>query len=223
MVNNPGCVISEKQIALLFGEAYLRGATMHNAISGFKSCGVPFNNNIFQEHNFAASATTERPLINENEVNVFENITLETETPILVEHKTNLSPCIIPGETQSNHITDDSIDIVSMCQPGPSTKDGLQETDIMPTHKYRNTEIKLPALPTATRKTSRKPRAKLPSMVLTCTPVKDYLQQKLKIKNDLIKEKEDKKNKIENVEAIKKKSIKRKLYDSSSSDNEEPV
>jgi len=44
MINHFGFVILETHIASLFGEAYIKGAKMHNAISGFKSCGiVPFN------------------------------------------------------------------------------------------------------------------------------------------------------------------------------------
>lgn len=53
--------------------------------------------------------------------------------------------------------------------------------------KFRN----LPELPTAKKNITRKPRAKLPSIIITCTPVKSYLEQKLKDKNDLVKENEE--------------------------------
>lgn len=64
MISHPRSVISEAHIASLFVEAYVKGENMHNAISGFKSCGIkPFNRNIFGEHDFTAAATTERPLL----------------------------------------------------------------------------------------------------------------------------------------------------------------
>lgn len=44
---------------------------MQNAISGFKSCGIePFNSQIFQDQDFPASATTDRPLVIENNINI---------------------------------------------------------------------------------------------------------------------------------------------------------
>jgi hypothetical protein len=44
MIYHLGPVISEAHIPTLFGEAYVKGANMKNAISGFKSCGIePFN------------------------------------------------------------------------------------------------------------------------------------------------------------------------------------
>jgi len=83
------------------------------------------------------------------------------------------------------------IDYATICQPGPSTTDGV-EVILPPTiSKYRN----LPELPTAKKNITRKPRAKLPSIIITCTPVKSYLEQKLKDKNDLVKEKENRKRK----------------------------
>jgi len=59
----------------------------------------------------------------------------------------------------------------------------------------KNIKNILPELPKATRKITRKPRAKIPLMILTCTPVKNYLEQKLKAKNYLVKEKEEEKRK----------------------------
>lgn len=213
MTNHPGFVILETNIASLFGEAYIKGANMHNAISGFKSCGIePFDPNIFQKHDFAASATTDIPLVIDSDINIDPSLTLET-------HPT------IPQ----------TIDYATMCQPGPSTADGLEIHNVILTPTIsKNMQNILPELPKATRKTTRKPRAKLPSMILTCTPVKNYLEQKLKAKNDLVKEKEEgkrkrmeKKSQVNKPNCIKKKrqkSVKKKLfvYESSSSDNEEP-
>lgn len=79
MINNPGLVITEAHIASLFGEAFLKGATMYNAINGFKSCGIePFNPNIFQENDFAASATTDRPLEIGCDINIDQRLRYST-------------------------------------------------------------------------------------------------------------------------------------------------
>lgn len=61
--NHPGRIVTQYQIASLFGAAYNRAATMQNAISAFAKTGVsPFNPNIFCEADFAPSQTTEIPL-----------------------------------------------------------------------------------------------------------------------------------------------------------------
>jgi len=63
MVSHPGRRISTYDQAELFCEAYLKAATMKNAISGFASCGLwPFNHDIFQHQHFASSIITDKPL-----------------------------------------------------------------------------------------------------------------------------------------------------------------
>lgn len=57
MINHPGCVISEANIPFLFGETYIKGANMQNAINGFKACVIEsFNSNIFQGNNVSVVA-----------------------------------------------------------------------------------------------------------------------------------------------------------------------
>lgn len=59
--NHPGRVVTQFQIALLFGSAFERAATMHNAVSAFKKTGIaPFNPNTFTDAEFAPSETTEK-------------------------------------------------------------------------------------------------------------------------------------------------------------------
>jgi len=62
MVSHPGRRITTYDQAELFCEAYLKTATMRNAISGFASCGLwPFNPDIFQDSHFAPSMITDEP------------------------------------------------------------------------------------------------------------------------------------------------------------------
>lgn len=53
-------VVTQFQIASLFGKAYLKASTMTTAISGFRATGIwPVDANIFTEHDFLASAATD--------------------------------------------------------------------------------------------------------------------------------------------------------------------
>lgn len=58
--NNPGRVVTQFQLAKLFGAAYCKTATIQNAVSGFSKTGIfPTNRNVFSEADFAAAETTE--------------------------------------------------------------------------------------------------------------------------------------------------------------------
>ena len=49
------------QVAKLFTAAYNKAATMQNAVSGFKKCGInPFRPDIFTEEDFLPSMLTDR-------------------------------------------------------------------------------------------------------------------------------------------------------------------
>jgi len=52
---------------------------MQNTISRFKFCGIePFNSQIFHDQDFAASATTDRPIVIENNINNDSSLTPNT-------------------------------------------------------------------------------------------------------------------------------------------------
>lgn len=59
--SNPGRVVSQFQIAKLYGNAFVRAATMTTAVNGFRKTGVwPLNPAVFVDHDFAPSETTDR-------------------------------------------------------------------------------------------------------------------------------------------------------------------
>jgi len=199
MINNPGCVISEATIGQLFSEAYVRAATLGNAINGFKACGIePFNANIFPDEEFAAAATTDKPLCEETTIthefaNVLENIPTQNE---LIE----------PDLLVINH--DDL-----------STNNILVPENVEPNMGQPAT-FKIPELPVAPIKVPKRVRSKLPSMLLTSSPVKLHLEQKKKLKEDLIQSKKTRKEermakqKIKKEKALikKKNMVKKKLF-----------
>ena len=62
MVTNPGRRISLFDVAAIFGRAYLRTANADKAVRGFEACGLwPFNENVFNDEDFAASRVTDEP------------------------------------------------------------------------------------------------------------------------------------------------------------------
>ncbi|KAJ8953481.1 hypothetical protein NQ318_023602 [Aromia moschata] len=64
MVNHPGIPITDRNFGPMLGEAYGKAATVNNAVKGFRACGVePFNPNVFEESDFAPSATSERDYV----------------------------------------------------------------------------------------------------------------------------------------------------------------
>lgn len=62
LVMHPGRPVTIRQVAKLFGSAFLKAAVMQTATNGFRQTGIyPLNRNIFPEHIFAPSLTTDRP------------------------------------------------------------------------------------------------------------------------------------------------------------------
>ncbi|CAK1554377.1 unnamed protein product [Leptosia nina] len=58
-----GRIISQFDVAKLFGEAYLKAASPQNAVRGFESTGIwPTNRHIFSDADYLPSAMTDRPL-----------------------------------------------------------------------------------------------------------------------------------------------------------------
>lgn len=57
---NPGMVVTVRQVAELFGKAFVQAATMSTAVNGFKTSGIwPHDPSVFSESDFVASLTTE--------------------------------------------------------------------------------------------------------------------------------------------------------------------
>lgn len=59
LVSHPGRVITQYQVAELFGIAYCRCATIEKAVNAFRMCGiVPLNPGVFTDEDFAPSEVT---------------------------------------------------------------------------------------------------------------------------------------------------------------------
>uniref|UniRef100_A0A2S2PYJ0 Uncharacterized protein n=1 Tax=Sipha flava TaxID=143950 RepID=A0A2S2PYJ0_9HEMI len=120
---------------------------------------------------------------------------------------------------------------MSLCQPSPSNRDGLTFEeyiyDSQETVVSEPKTAKLPNLPTATRTLSTRKRDKLPS--ITSSPVINHLEKKKNLKEELMKAKEERKlkrlekNKTKNTKLLKRKTVKKSLFQlPESSEDEEP-
>lgn len=109
--NNPGRVVTQFQIAKLFGVAYEKAATLETAASGFRKTGIyPTDANIFGESDFAPAETTERKGINEIGGQTIENEG-ETETAGIAYEQDNINGDQQDKEQNRNCLSP---------QPGPS-------------------------------------------------------------------------------------------------------
>ncbi|GBP12702.1 hypothetical protein EVAR_10342_1 [Eumeta japonica] len=60
--SNPGMVVTIRQVAEIFGKAFIETSTMATAVNGFKKCGIwPYDPSVFSESDFAPSLVTDIP------------------------------------------------------------------------------------------------------------------------------------------------------------------
>lgn len=160
--NYSGRIINQYDVAKIFSPAYLKGATPHNAVSGFKRTGIwPFNPRIFGDEEFAPASVTDRPL--ENSV-----VTPTSEVNKVPSPKANNL------ESDLVH-TLDTYQLETMVATTSSTPQQpiknctkVSPTDIRPIPK-----IDVMKMSTRKRKTQR-------AEVLTTTPVKNIQLEKMK-------------------------------------------
>ncbi|XP_018570759.1 uncharacterized protein LOC108910590 [Anoplophora glabripennis] len=154
-------------------KAYLKVASVANAKSGFRATGIePFDPDIFTALDFVTAKTTE---IEQNTADKHLEASLNVET-----------------KTQEQRLKENEAGISTpmKTQPIASTSKSTSPKEV----------FGLPPLPRGSQK-NRRPRKKLPSLVISSTPVKNALQAK----NDEKIEKERKKKLREQAKIDKKK------------------
>lgn len=85
LFTHPGrCVTIYYDIATLFNAAFTRAAVMVTAINGFRKTGIfPFNPDIFPDHLFAPSLTTDQPMpLDQNSTVLQQNYTAVDSAPV---------------------------------------------------------------------------------------------------------------------------------------------
>jgi hypothetical protein len=180
--------ITPYEIAGLFNKAYCKTATMTNAVAGFKDTGIhPLNPNVFTDIDFLPADT----LLSNLEVSeiVVENDEV-MESPICSRQNAPDA-----GKAPNGSLDNDQ----TLCRPSTSR----QGNDALRQDLTLENLIPLPKkMPVGTRKKGQK---KQHSEVLTSTPQKNLILERMKIKEEKEREKELKrKRRIENA---KKKDL----------------
>lgn len=192
---NPGRVVSVFQIAKLFGNAFIKAATMSTAINGFRKTGIwPCNPNIFTDADFLAAETTDRPISQVNasmnfnpgneEANISSNQREEVASLPDVENVTTSSARVsspMPGcswmNLQNSSTADDSDD------PPTFKDDTLTSRYHPPTPKcftpppITSPEDIMPIPHVGKLDTVRAQRKRGKTVILTDTPYKDELEE----------------------------------------------
>ncbi|KAF2884452.1 hypothetical protein ILUMI_21718 [Ignelater luminosus] len=91
--SNPGQVVTQFQVAELFGQAFIRAATMSTALNAFKACGIfPYNDQIFTDADFVAVEATDI------ELNAEERRSADEQQPPLTPLNQNTLQLSLPQE-----------------------------------------------------------------------------------------------------------------------------
>lgn len=113
---HPGRVVTHFQVASLFNAAYIKAATIPNALSGFSATGIaPFNDNIFPDWMFAAAEVTNAEEDDNRGENQIQDGHLNEIDDVNVNVMTNSVP-IVQSTKVSNENNNETLVF-----PGPSS------------------------------------------------------------------------------------------------------
>lgn len=180
---NPGRTVTIYQVSKLFSTAYEKAATIEIALSGFRATGIsPLNPNIFPDHVFLPSLTTDVPDT--------------TPGPVLINNETLKSPSLDKSVDEAGPST--SKDYI---EAGPSTS--MEDEDEVDPSTPAEDDIQsmlhqLSPIPQSTQRKSTKRKSSNYQDVLTESP---YLQSIREKENE--KKQEQDRKKQRNV--VKKK------------------
>ena len=180
-VQIPGCQLVSKELLVFFGEAYNKAASVATAVNGFKAAGIwPVDPSVISEDEFAPSDVTERPLVAEQSVEQPSCNSVPNVEPPLATVATDISASGSRGVLQTN-------DIPSCSGAEPEL---VKAATICP-------------VPVRAQTVSNR-RSTLGATILTSSPYKISLEEKLKKKkgikapeNKAHDQQNDKRNKAE--------------------------
>ncbi|KAJ8889699.1 hypothetical protein PR048_009200 [Dryococelus australis] len=101
-LNYPFRVVTAYQVAELMGKAYLRAATIENAVNGFQKCGIcPFNPGVFRDSDFSFHVSSKLATESRSNENQGPGI-----SQLIHEESTSLSTSVVHvSPTQTNPST----------------------------------------------------------------------------------------------------------------------
>ncbi|KAJ8869460.1 hypothetical protein PR048_028451 [Dryococelus australis] len=126
LLNQLGRSVTIYQIGNLFNAAFFRAATVRTAVKGLKKTGIcPFNRNVFPDHLFAPSDTTEQPLDNSHETPAVRR---STALPAELQPSTSSCTFAMVGPHRSRPISRSTA-----VEPLPSTPRSTSMEESQPT------------------------------------------------------------------------------------------
>ncbi|KAK9746013.1 hypothetical protein QE152_g6468 [Popillia japonica] len=174
-----GKAITDKEIGRLFGDAYIKAATIGVAIKGFASCGIePYNPGVFSDVDFAPSTVTERHLLSQSEIPIeaqeLSSDTGDSDNEPLANYKRRMirHSTASPSTSKQNfHSPSSHTNLV-----GSASNEKLTPLSCQPCKKGNRKNLwEIRPLPTYNRPVTNRKRQK--TSVITSTPVKLALEE----------------------------------------------
>jgi hypothetical protein len=239
--SNPGMVVTVRQVAEIFGKAFIQASTMATAVNGFRKCGIwPYDRTVFSEIDFAPSLTTNiQQTITETlpETNSSDNepTALNTQFDLTdapeTTTATTIPPMVASVSTLRDSIINDAIEEPMTChtpvvmipseieaEPEPGCSTWMSNTQINQSPSSPNSVFPVVSpqqvMPyPATRKISRVTRKRGKTAIITSSPYKKQLEETLEKKKQAEENKKRKKDAKEKIKNKKTKSAKNKKND----------
>lgn len=235
---HPGRPVTIYQVGKLFGVAFQKAASVQNAVSGFRKCGIfPLNPNVFEEWMFSPSKTTDNPIhVTANTSISLDQSTISAESDINeepVEGMQNSEAIISPKVLTDSQILNKSVDE----EPGTS---GIRKisTNLNISAKSENQAIgsnfkispkALMSIPRAIKKPVTRNVRRGKTVILTESPYKKELEESISAKNKNVVKRQIGKALKTNIitkkydsSSKKKKADARDLVSSSSDEDSQP-
>ncbi|XP_049879436.1 uncharacterized protein LOC126376220 [Pectinophora gossypiella] len=213
--SNPGKVVTQFQVAELFGQAFIRAATMSTAINAFKACGIsPYNAQIFTEDDFIAAEATDIPLNVEKEPDddtiSFPSVAASPRK--LSESTTAAAPVF---DVQTNTCTAPCSTINTQTEPSAGTSTSVHQAN---SSFHLVSPKQLMPYPRMTEKRPRQVRRRGKTAIITSSPYKAELEERQNSKKP--KETNQKKRKRASKRSVNKR-IKKTEEETHSSNDED--
>lgn len=177
--SNPGKVVTQFQVAELFGQAFIRAATMPTAMNAFKACGIsPFNAQIFTDADFVAAEATDIALNAEKEP---EAVSTSTSSTAVIPQQTLI---ITPSASDPKTATCTALYSSTNTPPQPtaaSFSSAQQQTanDSLDNTTFHQVNPKqLMPYPRISKKRPRQVRRRGKTAIITASPYKTELEER---------------------------------------------
>lgn len=109
--NAGNTIVSQYEVAELMGKAYIRAATMSNAMSGFRAAGIyPFDPSVFTEAHFIEEVNNSRPIFDTENV---PTVPQPSETPEVDPPPATEAQGVGEGEPSQSSLPSDVAETVS--------------------------------------------------------------------------------------------------------------